>query len=355
MTTVVDKPGESSRSALVLPDPETQATIFARIQPAAFLSRFYEKRIRPDGRSFSESRKVSIARSIVKSSADGSAIVRLGDTIVIAGIKAEVLDTSDEVHDMDDNGNDDDVDSDIVNPTASLGPIERRRVVIGVDLVPMASPKFKTGPPGEEAQVLSSRLMQSLDSCPPVDIASLRIQNSSEHSWCLYVDVMCIAYDGNVVDASMLAINAALRDCQLPEARIDANSQAVLCSASTQVPLHIVASPLSFTYSIIRDELVSDVNAFEQSHVRSTITLIVNASEESVEITQTFISGNCCAWVEEPEAIKCKAISEDERRHNHQKKQYGSVTLVWMQDEELLRICMARTKKRLADLTATLA
>ena len=31
--------------------------------------------------------------------------------------------------------------------------------------------------------------------------------------WCLYADVICLNYDGNIQDASLVALLAALRNC----------------------------------------------------------------------------------------------------------------------------------------------
>lgn len=67
------------------------------------------------------------------STADGSALVRLGDTTIVCGVKAEIA------------------EPDLNSPSAGF-------LVPNLDLPAICSPKFKPGPPSEEAQVLSEKL-----------------------------------------------------------------------------------------------------------------------------------------------------------------------------------------------------
>jgi exosome complex component RRP43 len=96
----------------------------------------------------------------------------------------------------------------------------------------MCSPKFKPGPPTEEAQVLSERLNQALVACvssPSLVCPSSPLTDSALSSsdflppstlcihpgktvWVLYVDATCINYNGNAFDAALLAMVAALRN-----------------------------------------------------------------------------------------------------------------------------------------------
>jgi hypothetical protein len=77
--------------------------------------------------------------------------------VIVAGVKAELLDLSEEDQDVE--------DDELVEGRLDygLGSVDRKRLVIGVELSPMASARFKSGPPGEESQVLTSRLMSTLE------------------------------------------------------------------------------------------------------------------------------------------------------------------------------------------------
>lgn len=63
--------------------------IFSRIQPHEYLKRFLDQKVRPDGRTLNEFRKTMITSGAI-STANASAMVRLGGTTVVCGIKAEV-------------------------------------------------------------------------------------------------------------------------------------------------------------------------------------------------------------------------------------------------------------------------
>jgi exosome complex component RRP43 len=65
------------------------AETFKRVQPSEYYRRFLEQDIRPDGRIFSEFRPTIINTGCI-STAHGSAVVRIGNTTVLCGIKAEV-------------------------------------------------------------------------------------------------------------------------------------------------------------------------------------------------------------------------------------------------------------------------
>jgi len=89
----------------------------------------------------------------------------------------------------------------------------RLGVVPNVDLPAICSPKFKPGPPGEEAQVLSERLNEVLLLANVVPTTSLCIE-PGKAAWVLYIDVLCINYDGNIMDATLLSVIGALRNSE---------------------------------------------------------------------------------------------------------------------------------------------
>lgn len=63
--------------------------IFSRIQPQEYVKKFLDQDIRPDGRLLNQFRKTMITSGAI-STANASAMVRLGGTTVVCGIKAEV-------------------------------------------------------------------------------------------------------------------------------------------------------------------------------------------------------------------------------------------------------------------------
>lgn len=63
--------------------------IFSKIQPHEYLKKYLNEKVRPDGRVLEQFRKTMITKNTI-STANASAMVRLGGTTVVCGIKAEV-------------------------------------------------------------------------------------------------------------------------------------------------------------------------------------------------------------------------------------------------------------------------
>ena len=89
----------------------TSSDIFQRLHPRVYLERFLAEHVRPDGRPFNVARDVAVNVGVSAASpyfyatpysflnpkitgsistADGSALVRLGNTTVVCGVKAEI-------------------------------------------------------------------------------------------------------------------------------------------------------------------------------------------------------------------------------------------------------------------------
>jgi exosome complex component RRP43 len=65
------------------------AQIFQRLHPKAYLERFLANNFRPDRREAAEWRDIFLHVGSI-STADGSALVRLGETTIVCGVKAEI-------------------------------------------------------------------------------------------------------------------------------------------------------------------------------------------------------------------------------------------------------------------------
>ncbi len=69
---------------------------FKRLQPEEYHKQFYDQGLRPDGRtSLTALRPVSSSVSSIKT-ADGSSVVKQGDTAVVCGIKLEIAEPNPE-------------------------------------------------------------------------------------------------------------------------------------------------------------------------------------------------------------------------------------------------------------------
>ena len=118
--------------------------------------------------------------------AEGSALVKLGQTLVLCGIKAEIT-------------------------TPAFDQPDQGLVIPNVDLMPICSPSIRPGPPSDEAQVLTARLDELLSQQQQrvLDRTQLCIV-PGRWVMALYVHVACLNADGNIWDAVVLATISAL-------------------------------------------------------------------------------------------------------------------------------------------------
>ncbi|KAI9106205.1 ribosomal protein S5 domain 2-type protein [Phlyctochytrium arcticum] len=228
-------------------DPET----FKKIHPHEYQRRFLSQGIRADGRTLKKFRNAKINTGAVPT-AHGSAMVRLGETTVICGIKAEISE-----------------------PQANKP--RDGYLVPNLDLPPLCSPQFKPGPPGELAQTISEYLDQTIKSSHLIDLSQLCIE-SGKAVWVLYADIVCLNYEGNAMDAAFLALIAALQDVKLPIATFHETDDAVRISEERSIRLKLNSLPLAITFGISDGNLVlADPDAEEEAHLSSTFTVVMGA------------------------------------------------------------------------------
>lgn len=167
---------------------------------------------RADGRTLLQRRRAKLQSPAVDS-AFGSASVRLGQSAAIAGVRAEVCEASADF------------------------PDARGRIVASVELPALCSAAFRDrhGRAASVSGYLSNALMQVLNSKSVLDPAHLDIREGL--FWVLYVDVICLNYDGNAFDLSVLAALGALQDTLLPaladEGLADEGGRMVVVPAGT--------------------------------------------------------------------------------------------------------------------------
>ncbi|KAI9146103.1 ribosomal protein S5 domain 2-type protein [Paraphysoderma sedebokerense] len=159
-----------------------------KLHPKEYYRKFISQQIRPDGRGLRRFRKVQIVTGSV-SSAEGSAMVKMGNTSVMCGIKAEVS-------------------------TPPVNSPDIGYFVPNIELSPLCSSKFRPGPPSDMAQTLSAELNEMITKSKVVNLENLCIEEGLA-SWVIYADIYCLNYDGNIFDACLIALLAALKSGML--------------------------------------------------------------------------------------------------------------------------------------------
>ncbi|PHH88150.1 hypothetical protein CDD83_7923 [Cordyceps sp. RAO-2017] len=264
---------------------------------------------RSNGRAPEESRSVEVNLSSL-SHPNGSAVVRMGDTTAICGVRGETI-----------------VTANIPNHRASNTETELKDydlLVPNVELATGCAPEFMPGgPPSMLAQTLSSRLYSLLHSSKLIRPDDLRIWHTrpaenlaadEDHQmegdtqeedgqgdryvvayWVLFIDIFFISFDGNPFDAAWAALLAALTDTKIPRARYDADRELVVCSRKDPKPLALAGMPVACTAAVFtgretdrptdgRHWLLVDPDRLEESLCDESVTMVVDCTDGATQI-----------------------------------------------------------------------
>ncbi|XP_057287470.1 exosome complex component RRP42 isoform X1 [Pezoporus wallicus] len=149
--------------------------------------------LRVDGRGCEDYRCAEVETDVV-SNTSGSARVKLGNTDILVGVKAEM-------------------------GTPKIEKPDEGYLEFCVDCSANATPEFE-GRGGEELGTeITSTFYTVFSSENSVDLKSLCI-NPREHCWVLYVDVLLLVCGGNLFDAISIAVKAALFNTRIPKVRV---------------------------------------------------------------------------------------------------------------------------------------
>ncbi len=195
---------------------------------------------REDGRSFDQYRELTIETNVI-TKAEGSARVRLGDTHVVVGIK--------------------------IQPGTPFPDTPDQGVIItNLELIPLASPVFESGPPREDAIELARVVDRGIRESQAIDLSKLCI-TPGEKVWMVFIDVHVLDDGGNIMDASSYGAVAALLTAKLPAKRYDLGED-------TPVPLRNI--PISVTAVEIGGSIMLDPSLDEQSIAGTKLTVTSN-------------------------------------------------------------------------------
>ncbi len=210
-----------------------------------------KKDMRDDGRGFLEYRKpFSVEYGISSKAAEGSAKVTIGDTVVIAGVKLEVgtpyPDTPDE-----------------------------GTLMVNVELTPLSSPEYESGPPVIDAIELARVVDRGIREAHAFDFGKLCIEPGKK-MWIVCVDIYPINAAGNLFDAFALAAMAALKDAKFPAF----DGEKIDYKVRTETPLPMQKVPLACTVWRVGGKLLVDPTRDEEKAADARLTVAFNESDE---------------------------------------------------------------------------
>jgi len=205
---------------------------------------YLEKGIRYDGRKLNEYRDIKIEYDVSKS-AEGSAQVSFGSTIMIAGVKMAVQKP---YEDMPDAGT----------------------LMVNAELLPLSSPEFETGPPGIYAVELARVVDRGIRESHAIDTHKLCIE-AGESVWSVSIDVCSINAHGGLIDASSLAALAALKDARMPAYK----DKVVDYGNKTDQSVPMEKEPIAVTVFKIDKYLIVDPIPEEEKFADARLTITV--------------------------------------------------------------------------------
>jgi len=208
----------------------TSQPVMPRLKRDTLLS-LLRKGNRIDGRGPEDYRPITIQLNPIPK-AEGSALVKLGDTMVMVGVKTEV------------------------------GEPFRDRPFEGVlqvhaEFVPLASPSFEPGPPDENAIEAARVIDRCLREPRAIKLDELVIIPGRK-VWIVFNDIYLIDHDGNVIDAGALATMAALNTVKLPKVVGIEGDNVVIDRGVRETSLPLSLNVVTVTLAKIGDYIIVD-------------------------------------------------------------------------------------------------
>ncbi|KAF2456322.1 ribosomal protein S5 domain 2-type protein [Lineolata rhizophorae] len=185
-----------------------------------FILKALHENVRLDGRAFDDFRKLDLTFG----DEPGFTDVKLGKTRVIARVSAEVM-----------------------------APLPDRKFDgifnIVTEFSPMASPAFEVGRQTDAEVILSRILEKAIRRSSALDTESLCIIAGSK-CFQIRADVHVVDHDGGLIDASCIAVVAALQHFRRPDVLVEGEKVTVLSTREREpIPLAMLHHPLCVTIS----------------------------------------------------------------------------------------------------------
>ncbi len=217
--------------------------VISEISKEKILDLLDEKK-RVDDRSFTDYRNISIKTDYI-SKAEGSALVSLDGTTVVAGVKAKVS-------------------------TPFSNTPDEGILITSTELLTIANRNFEYGPPNKYAVEVSRVVDRAIRQAPLIDLKDLCIIEDSK-VWKIHLDLYIIDYDGNIMDAVCLAAVCALLTTKLPT--VTSVNGELTVDDKNKIDLPIKNKTVICSVTNINDYLVVDPIYIEETLSDASISI----------------------------------------------------------------------------------
>lgn len=199
-----------------------------------------EKNERLDGRKFLEYRPITIQKGAIPN-AEGSALVSIGNTKVLASVKFEVLEPFKD------------------RPEDGV-------LIANAEFVPFAADNFEPGPPNEDSIELARVVDRGLRESGAIDFGSLFIEEGKVYG--IFLDLYLLDYVGNYFDTAALAAISALLDAKIPK-----YEDGELLRDEFKGHLNVVEVPVTTTFFKIGNHVIIDALTEEEFAADARLTV----------------------------------------------------------------------------------
>jgi exosome complex component RRP42 len=203
---------------------------------------------RVEGRGLLDYRPIDVILSPIEK-AEGSALVKLGRTQVLTGVKLEL---------------------------GAPYPDRPNEGVLQVhaEFVPLASPSFEPGPPDENAIELARVVDRSLREPRVLKLEDLVIE-PGRVAWIVFNDIYLIDHAGNAIDAATLSSMLALVTARMPGLlKTDGGYKVDRGVKDRPLPVGNVVSTV--TMAIIEGQILVDPTLEEEAIADSILTIAID-------------------------------------------------------------------------------
>jgi exosome complex component RRP42 len=212
---------------------------------------------RLDGRNLGDYREIEIERD-VSVNAESSVRVKIGRTEVFAGVK---LGTIEPYPDSPEEGT----------------------FMTSAELHPMASEQYDIGKPGIESIELARVIDRGIRESGFIDFKKLCIKEG-EKVWQVFLDIVAINDDGNLLDVAGLATLIALGSAKMPvynekEGKIEHEL------SDEPLPLNKEAMSFNITLHKIDNSILLDVNKEEEAVSNCRLSIAIGEANKKLRVT----------------------------------------------------------------------
>ncbi len=207
------------------------------------LDKMFAEGKRFDSRGLLDLRDIEVTYN-VSDKAEGSARIKMGKTDVVVGIKLQVG---------------------VPYPDSP----EKGNLMVSGDLLPLASPRFESGPPGFQSIELPRLVDRAIRESGMIKFEDLFIDK--DKVWTIIVDIYPINDDGNLIDASTICALAALKSTVFPEIDKDGKINYEK-KTEKKLPLSKDILPLSFSFFKLGNSIILDPTREEEEACETRIT-----------------------------------------------------------------------------------